>query len=267
MPQKFPLVFKEEQEPVSKKSRTFQGLGIDYGLIFIRNCTNRIGFTLDGTKAENLASGGNYNGLFFDKEQNKLYYTRFTSLYEWPDKLVKDFGTKSEGIAKYKKEIIVVLRNSDQIANIEGKILFSNLSSPYNIAEFQGKLYHTEGALTGIVETPDKHIATTGAWTNGLDVSPDGKRLYFGGCSCQIYSYDGKEVKGLCRLDNSIWTIQTVKEKNEVIYCAGSGYGIEKIILSGDKILEKKMIFGELSNVGSIVHAPIDFIKKLEEIK
>jgi hypothetical protein len=266
MPQKFPITFKEEQEsPVLRKSKTFQGLGIDYGLIFRYGSIANIGFTLDGIKMESLAPNINYNNLFFDKEQNKLYYTRLSSLYEWPNKLIKDFETQTGGIAKYKKEIVVVLYGVDEITNSEGKILFDNLLAPYRVREFQGKLYYSGNG--GLVEFPNKKIATTGAWTIGLGVSSDGKRIYFGGADQKLYSYDGKEVKNLCSLKTNIWSIHAVKEKKEVIYCAGSDYGIEKIIPSSDRPLEKRTILENISDIASIVHAPIDFIKQLKEKK
>jgi hypothetical protein len=266
MPQKFPIIFKEEQPVISRENKIFQGLGIDYGLIFEYDCGNQIGFTLDGTKIENLEPSISNHDLFFDKEQKKLYYTQSTCLYEWPNKLIKDFGTPAWGIAKYKKEMIVALKDSNQIVNIEGKILFDGLNTPYNLREFQGKLYHTEGTSKGLVETPDKQIKTTGTWANGLGVSPDGKRLYFGGCDQMLYSYDGKEVKTICN-SRYLWSICAVKEKNEVIYCAGSDYGIDQITLSGDKVLESRKILEHTRPIYSIVHAPIDFIKKLEEVK
>jgi len=267
MPQNFPITFKEEQPQVFR-GKTFQGLGIDYGLIF--NTYYAIFYSIDGdvTKTENLLPEGvegGYSCLFFDKEEKKLYYTKSDSLYEWPNKLIKDFGTKVWGITKFQKEIVVSLYDSGEIKNIEGKTLFDNLKNSYDLREFQGKLYHTESSGgRGLLETPNEQIAMTGSWTIGLDVSSDGKRIYFGGADQKLYSYDGKEVKTICDV-GYIWSINSVKEKNEVIYCTGSYAGIEKITLSDNNDLERKKIITSTLSINSIVHAPIDFINQLKE--
>jgi WD40 repeat protein len=269
MPQNFPITFKEEQPQVFR-GKTFQGLGIDYGLIFISSHYKMI-LSLDGINTETISSTSysDYQCLFFDKEEKKLYYNKSNVLYEWPNKLIKDFNSKICGITKFKKEIIMTLYSLEKISNIEGKTLFDGLRFPYELEEFQGKLYYSSAANSGgLLETSNRQtVATTGGWTNGLDISPDGKRLYFGGQDRNLYSYDGKQVKNLCSLNTNIWSIHTVKEKNEVIYCAGGDSGIEKITLSGDKVLERETIIKSISSISSIVHAPIDFIKSLKENK
>ncbi|MFA5953049.1 MAG: hypothetical protein WC812_00485 [Candidatus Pacearchaeota archaeon] len=54
----------------------FEGLGIDYGLIFSSNAGSKLNFTKDGTSIKFLTKeSGTYKRLFYDFKSKKLYYT------------------------------------------------------------------------------------------------------------------------------------------------------------------------------------------------
>ena|SRR3989344_2688775 len=136
---------KSEREGIEKEIILSQivskGLGVDYGLIFINNLSDKISAIFDGKKKwfdlTYNVEFGDYNKLFFDDLVNKLYYTQENCLYTWPKILVKDFRTKISGIGKYLEEILVCLYDEGKISDSEGNIKYKNVRAPLEIASFQ----------------------------------------------------------------------------------------------------------------------------------
>jgi len=241
-------------------------LGRDYGLVFINSYNKEICTSLDGKTTTVIAGKGSYHRLFL--EETDLYYTQSNSLYQWPNKLIKNFGTRAGGITsqawgitRYQDKLVVALIDQGKIVDENGTELFSGLTKPVELAVFRDEWYHTENYGRGLVKTPHQSIKKTGDWTSGLTILND--KLYFGGHDQTIYSYDGNQVEEVCQTDFGIWTLHGV---GNTLYAGGSfKKGILTVDLKNNQ--QQTILEDSVYQVGSIVSAPLSVIEKLNRGK
>ncbi|RMD45852.1 hypothetical protein D6829_01155 [Candidatus Pacearchaeota archaeon] len=255
----------------------YQGLGEDYGLVF-REAGRNIPFYITRDGRSRRETSISVNKILCDPTTSRLYFTQS------PNALMATDGEKVEEIRKYGvkngkeaepwgiwregDDVLVCLLEQGKIADHEGKVLHDNLEEPLAAITFNGRLYHAENWGRCLVDTAkNESVAKCGKWAEGLDISIDGKRLYFGGFDKKVYSYDGQSQRQVADLPFSIWSIHAVNEQGrEVLYVGGyESRGITRLELDNDEVTDKSVLLeGKIENVASIAAVPLDFLEKLD---
>ncbi len=251
---------QEVQEMGNKHLR----LGVDYGLIYIDRATSDLVIT-DGKDFEVILREVNLNDVFYDE---KLYYTKDCSLYEWPSRLLHDYGVngtggkEAVGIGKHDGRLIVTLPYVGEIADEQGNIIFEGLQQPISVCSYKGELYHTEASQgRGLVKTPYQLVHRPGRYALGLAA---GEKIFFGGEDETLYSYDG-QVQRVCNLGSTCGLLECV---GDVLYAAGlHKIGIHSIPLD-DPSARKTLLRGHVpEGIRAMTAVPMTFIHELSENK
>lgn len=224
-------------------------LGETYGLIFINRYSETICTSLDGKSIKTVANQGQFHKLFLDDKI--LYYTNGNSLYQWPEKLVRNFQTEAQGIGKYRGEIIVALPQRKQIAFLSKKeVLFGCSLSPLEITVLNDELYHG-GSFNFEISDSEVYSLTV------LD-----NKLYLGTSQGIISRCKGRKKEALCQIDFPLRSLHGIDGEG-VIYAGGGSRGIMKISLRERN--KKTILRKEACYANSIVHAPLELIGEVNK--
>ncbi|RMD45847.1 hypothetical protein D6829_01130 [Candidatus Pacearchaeota archaeon] len=266
----------------------YQGLGEDYGLVcqLWSGPNQPLYITPDGNSMREISIRANVT--FYDPPTSRLYFTQL------PNALMATDGEKVKEIRRYEKgaapwgiwregdDVLVCLSGQGKIADHEGKVWHDNLIVPYEVRTLNGRLYHVEGFTRRcLVDTAkNERIATCGEWVEGLDISIDGKMLYFGSWrnhwSCwrsrEVYAFDGQTQRIVGVLPTAeppfiIASIHSVNEQGrEVLYagCQRSDTIHALELRDREYYRERVLLEGKVINVGSITAVPLEFLEKLD---
>ncbi len=254
--------FTEPQQEI------YQGLGTDYALVFSEFGGST--YTTTGRVAKPVMVGDKTlqaRKLFYDPKDDGLKYTYGTSLFEFPNKHVKDFGWEAYGLNRVGGDLLVCLRGAGKIVDSTGELIDEDLVRPIDIRELKGVKYHVEGGGgNGLVRTDTKKsIKTTGTWTQGLDSFMD--RLWFGGEDKKLYSSDGTTAEVVTDLKFYPWAIKGVRAGGKnLIYSGGedlNGIGVVEVSDGGAFIGRSTLLEDLVGEVGAIEVVPINYLDVL----
>ncbi len=233
-------------------SDQYEGLGIDYGLIYFNKGREIRGLWVskDGRSAEKINDNYLLPMLYHDYN---LYFGFRDALHKFGDKRVQTYEDTVSCITTHNGQAVVAVDNHgffDTTGNklLECKARFRGLASA------GGKLFYSNPE-DKVFSADSRRLGQM--YCNGELTSLDDVLLIPG--YNNIYRYDGNKAESICNINQPKGTAAVAEKEGLVIY-AGRDSGISIILPNEERTLILKK---EAKRSTSIVTAPIDFIDHL----